>query len=427
MEFKYCDVLLDSLDNGYIIVDNNLVVSYWNKWLCINTQISREEIIGKSLEEFFPKLNYSVLRRKIKTTLNLKTPSFYDPNSNIKFIPMNRNKVTTSSLTLMQQQVIISPYIVDENKVIISIYDISELYETKILLQQKNNEITELNDALEADKEIINQNIMTMRVSVAGTILDASALFCNFFGYQKQTLIGNNASILRVDNGAKCLYEELQNAVTEKDSWDGELEIKISNGKSKWVETRVSPIFNEDNILVEFNTIYYDITNKKLLEELYITDALTKLYNRAYFDDVINSITKHQRKADIDFALVIADIDKFKLLNDNYGHQIGDEALKKVAQTLKKSLRENDIIARWGGEEFVIMLKNVRAEEAKMITEKLRIAVESTKVNDSLSCTCSFGIAMYVSSENIDNTFKRADDALYEAKRSGRNRVIVRL
>lgn len=427
MEFKYCDVLLDSLDNGYIIMDDNFIVSYWNKWLCINTQISGEQIVGKSLAKFFPELNYTVLRRKIKTALNLKTPSFYDPSSNTKFIPINRNKVTTSSLTLMQQQVIISPYIIDENRVIISIYDISELHETKLLLQQKNSKVTELNEALEADKEIINQNIILMRTLADGIILDVSTLFCNFFEYKREDIIGKSASILKLDNNLKCLYKELQNITANKEAWNGELEIKTSIGKSKWVEARISPIFDEDSNLIEFNTIYYDITNKKLLEELYITDALTKLYNRAHFDDIINSITKHQRKADIDFALVISDIDHFKSINDNYGHQVGDQALKKVADTLKKSLRENDIIARWGGEEFVIMLKNVTAEEAQMIAEKLRYAVESLKIDDYFSCTCSFGISLYKPSENIDETFKRADDALYEAKHSGRNKVIIKL
>lgn len=427
MEFKHCDILLDSLDNGYIIIDDNFIVTYWNKWLCINTQISQEQIIGKSLKEFYPDLNYIVLQRKIKTALSLKTPSFYDPNSNTKFIPIDRNKVTTSSLTLMQQQVIISPYLIRDKKVIISIYDISELHEMKLLLQQKNDKVTELNEVLETDKEIINQNIMIMRTLTNGTILDVSMLFCDFFEYEKQNIIGKSASILKIDESSKCLYEELQNIIINKESWSGELEIKTSSDKSKWVEARISPIFDENNNLIEFNTIYYDITNKKLLEELYITDALTKLYNRAYFDETLSSITKNQRKADIDFALILTDIDHFKSINDNYGHQIGDEALKTVAQTLKKSLRENDVIARWGGEEFVIMLKNVTVKEAEMITEKLRSAVENEKINDSFTCTCSFGISMYIPFEKIDDTFKRADDALYEAKHNGRNKVVTKL
>lgn len=427
MKLAQCDILLDSLDNGYIIIDDNFIISYWNKWLCINTQISKEQIIGKSLKEFYPELNYTVLLRKIKTALSLKTPSFYDSNSNTKFIPMDRNKVTTSSLSFMQQQVIISPYIDDEKKVIISIYDISELHETKLLVQKEINKVNELNEVLEADKDIINQNIMMIRTTKDGIILDVSTLFCDFFGHEEQNIIGKHASILKSNDSSKCLYDELKKIIINKESWSGELELNTSKGESKWVETRISPVHDEDDNLIEFNTIYYDITNKKLLEVLYITDALTKLYNRAHFDDIISSITKHQRKSDIDFALIISDIDHFKSINDTYGHQIGDEALIVIANSLKKSLREDDIIARWGGEEFVIMLKNVTIEEAKMIAEKLRQAVESEKINNSFNSTCSFGITMYKPAESIDDTFKRADDALYEAKNSGRNRAIVKL
>jgi transcriptional regulator with PAS, ATPase and Fis domain len=136
MILKFPDILLDSLENGHMIIDDQFVVSYWNRWLAINTQISKAQIIGKSLKEFYPELNYNVLQRKIKTALRLKTPSFYDPNSNTKFISINRNKVTTSSLKYMQQQVTISPYMSDESKVMISIYDISEN-----LLQEKDSQL----------------------------------------------------------------------------------------------------------------------------------------------------------------------------------------------------------------------------------------------------------------------------------------------
>lgn len=425
MQLTNSDVLLDSLDNGYIIIDDNFVVSFWNKWLSINTQISKEQIIGKSLKEFYPDMNYKVLERKIRTALSLKTPSFYDSNSNTKFIEIQRNKVTTSSLSLMQQQVMISPYIVDENKVIISIYDISELHETKLLVQQEMAKANKVNKILEAEKEVINQNIMMIRTTSSGIVLHATTLFCAFFGYEKKNIIGNNASFLKDCDDKGCLYTKLKKIILNKESWSGELELITADGKSKWVETRISPIHDNNDNLIEFNTVYFDITNKKLLEEMYITDALTQLYNRAHFDDIVSSIIEHQRKADINFALIIVDIDHFKLVNDTYGHLVGDEALKLIANALKNSLREDDVIARWGGEEFVVMLKNVSIEEAKLITEKLRHAVEIVEINNTFYSTCSFGVTMYKPKENIDDTFKRADEALYKAKESGRNKVVT--
>ena len=138
-------------------------------------------------------------------------------------------------------------------------------------------------------------------------------------------------------------------------------------------------------------------------------------------------ITEHQRKSDIDFIIIIADIDHFKSINDKYGHQVGDEALKDVANTLKNTLRSNDVIARWGGEEFVIMLKNATIKEAQKIAEKLRVNIEQTKVQNTINITSSFGLTKYYAKEDTNHTFKRADDALYEAKQSGRNKVITKL
>lgn len=426
MEIKYPDVLLDSLENGHMIINDKFVVSYWNRWLAINTQISKEEIIGRRLDEFYPDINYNVLYRKIKTALLINTPSFYDTNSNIKFIPMNRNKVTTSSLMLMQQQVTISPYIASENKVMISIYDISELFEAKLSLKKEIEKVNKLNDKLEADQEIIDRNIMMMRTTYDGVIIDISTFFCQFFEFKREFLIGKNVSDFKQDDGFSATYNELWNTIRSKKCWSGELKLKTAKGEDKWVQSRITPIIDNIGEVLEFSAVYHDITNEKLLEELYITDPLTKLYNRAHFDEVVNFVVKHQRKSDIDFALVITDIDHFKSINDTYGHQVGDEALVAVANTLKSSLREDDLIARWGGEEFVIMLKNVTIDEAKAIIEKVRLNIEKSKINNEISVSASFGITKYIHQEDIKKTFKRVDDALYEAKKSGRNRVVLK-
>ena len=426
MEIKYPDVLLDSLENGHMIIDDKFIVSYWNRWLAINTQISKEEIIGKKLDEFYPNINYKVLYRKIKTALLINTPSFYDTNSNVKFIPMNRNKVTTSSLMLMQQQVTISPYIACENKVMVSIYDISELFEAKLSLKKEIEKVNKLNDKLEADQEIIDRNIMMMRTSFDGVIIDVSTFFCQFFEFKKDFILGKNISTFKQDGGFSATYKELWETIRNKKCWSGELKLKTYKGEEKWVQSRITPILDRDGEVLEFSAVYHDITNEKLLEELYITDPLTKLYNRAHFDEVVNFIVKHQRKTDTDFVLVITDIDHFKSINDTYGHQIGDEALVSVANTLKDSLREDDLIARWGGEEFVIMLKNVTLDEAKTIIEKVRASVEKNKINGTINATASFGITKYILGEDIKKTFKRVDDALYEAKKSGRNRAVLK-
>lgn len=420
------DVLLDSLENGQLVIDENFTVFYWNKWLSVNTQIDKKDILNKNLQEFYPDVNYKVLLRKIKTAIKLNAPTFYDSNNRSIFLPIKRNKITTKSLDMMQQQITISPYVKSENKVMISIYDISELYEIKLSLKNEIDKVKELNEILETDKNIIDKNIMIIRISLEGVIIEASTLFCDFFEYQKEALIGQKISILKSGNIPESTYQNLWETISEGKPWYGEIQNKCANGKLKWVEMKILPIFDKDGKVVEFNAFYHDIINKKLLEELYITDPLTKIYNRVHFDDMFADITKYQRKAEIDFALIISDIDHFKSINDTYGHQVGDEALKEVANVLKNSFRDSDIVARWGGEEFVIILKNVTIQEAQIITEKVRKNIENTKIQNSINITSSFGLTKYCAGEDQKETFKRVDDALYEAKNSGRNRVVVK-
>lgn len=423
---KYPDILLDSLENGHMIIDKDFRVSYWNRWLSINTQIRKEHIIGKSLEEFYPDINYKVLHRKIKTALSIGTPTFYDINSSTKFLPIHRNKITTSSLKLMQQQVTVSPYIIAEDKVMISVYDISELFETKLCLKKEMDKVITLNEELEAEQDIIDRNVMMMRTSSGGKITYVSTLFCEVFDFKKEELLGNNITLFRLQNVPTEIYKNIWDTLKEKKFWSGELKLKTSGGEEKWMQLRITPVLDTYGDIQEYSVLYHDITNEKLLEQLYITDPLTKLHNRAYFDKIISFVAKHQRKSDIDFVLVLADLDHFKSINDTYGHQSGDEALVHVAGILKKSLRENDLVARWGGEEFVIMLKDVTLEEASHIIDKVRKNIHKSVFKDDIRLSASFGYTKYITPEDAKETFKRVDDALYEAKKGGRNRAVLK-
>jgi diguanylate cyclase (GGDEF)-like protein/PAS domain S-box-containing protein len=418
----------DFLESGQFILGVDFTVYSWNRWISINTQIAKEEIIGKSLKDFFPDVNYATLARRIKTALILNSPSFYDSQNKKNYlIPIKREKISSAGLNLMQQQVTISPYNVSQNLVLISIYDMSELFETKLSLQHEINKANLLNVQLKAEQLIIDQNIMITHATSEGVITDVSSLLCETLGYEKSFLIGKNIQYLTQEKMPEAVLKSIFETVMNKQIWDGEIENVMSNGETKWTQVRITPILKADGTVGSYSAVYHDITNKKLLEELYVRDPLTQLYNRRYFDSLMDVVMEHQRKEDIDFALIISDIDHFKSINDTYGHQIGDEALRVFAATLKETLRQSDVVARWGGEEFVIMLRFVDVETAQKIAEKIRIAVENCTFNGNLKMTSSFGLTKYRPGENILESFKRVDDALYEAKRSGRNRVITSL
>ena len=167
------------------------------------------------------------------------------------------------------------------------------------------------------------------------------------------------------------------------------------------------------------------------LQELSNRDPMTNLYNRRYFNDIANTLLKLAKRHDEDLAVLMIDIDRFKVINDNYGHLTGDEVLKTTANLLLNATRESDITIRFGGEEFVLLLPNTNLQGAIAIAQKIRISIEKqeiqTKKEDIIKYTLSIGIAQYDSSsdKDIDDIIHRSDEALYEAKRSGRNKVVV--
>jgi diguanylate cyclase (GGDEF)-like protein len=175
-------------------------------------------------------------------------------------------------------------------------------------------------------------------------------------------------------------------------------------------------------IILLIRSIVYEISQK--LERRANFDPLTGALNRSAFMEIY----KHLSKSYLSYpmGLIIFDIDNFKYINDTFGHVIGDEVLKKVAQTVRKLLRRSDLFARWGGEEFVVLLPYTDLEGAKKVTEKLRRAIKNLKFSDSrLKVTASFGVTEIKEGEDFFKAFERADKALYKAKKNGKNRVEV--
>lgn len=162
-------------------------------------------------------------------------------------------------------------------------------------------------------------------------------------------------------------------------------------------------------------------TQNREYELLASTDPLTGLYNRYKFIQLYNSSHKTMCQRKGSMSLIILDIDYFKKVNDLYGHNMGDRALKNIAQLLLTNTREIDMVCRWGGEEFVLLLPTVTLPNALIIAEKLRSEIENTQIDGAGTVTSSFGVAEVDDSSTIDEVIDRADKALYQAKISGRN------
>lgn len=157
------------------------------------------------------------------------------------------------------------------------------------------------------------------------------------------------------------------------------------------------------------------------------TDTLTGIYNRRMFEDLFDQNLSFQIRHNINSSLGMIDIDDFKSINDTYGHDVGDEVIKAVVKSVKEILRTSDVLARWGGEEFIILLKHVNVDDSFMVCEKVRKSIENI-TSDILdkNITVSLGLTEIKNEDTIQSAVKRADLALYEAKESGKNKTILK-
>ena len=154
------------------------------------------------------------------------------------------------------------------------------------------------------------------------------------------------------------------------------------------------------------------------------TDPLTNIYNRLHFGHFLDAEIDRVKRYGGTFSIIFFDLDRFKEVNDEYGHLVGDEVLKRVAEIVEKANRNADIFARYGGEEFIILAPATDIAGARVHAERLRNDIEHHRFSEISHLTCSFGVAEYKpDADDVMSLFKRADTALYNAKKLGRNRV----
>ena len=168
------------------------------------------------------------------------------------------------------------------------------------------------------------------------------------------------------------------------------------------------------------------MNHQQTLEKKVNLDKLTNTYNREYFDNNIENILFNNSSNHLETAIVIFDIDYFKKVNDTFGHDVGDEVLKDFVNIIKSNSRfSEDILIRWGGEEFLMILSVKDKNTILNILKKYKEAVSNNDFHLVGKVTCSIGASVHTNSLKIENTIKQADIALYEAKNSGRNKVVL--
>lgn len=262
-------------------------------------------------------------------------------------------------------------------------------------------------------------------------IVDVNQAFCALTGYMREEVIGQKPLILRSGNHNKEFYEELDRTILERGSWKGEIWNKKKNGELYAQFLRVDTVRDENGQIENYIGIFSDITElKKEKEELIHManyDSLTNLPNRYLYMTFAQQTVSLMKRKGSKAVVAFLDLDGFKRINDNYGHETGDKLLKKVAMRLEKQMRQSDIISRIGGDEFVVLLSDMQnVDDAMPMLERLLVSLRDPFVFESFSFLigASIGVAIYPDdSEDIDMLVRYADSAMYRSKESGKNRI----
>ncbi|MDW7709189.1 MAG: diguanylate cyclase [Deferrisomatales bacterium] len=201
------------------------------------------------------------------------------------------------------------------------------------------------------------------------------------------------------------------------------------------VSVRVSPLTDGDGTIVGGIELFTDISHQAAnrlrvqeLEELALLDRLTRLANRTYLEREIASRLEEQKRYAVPFGILLVDIDHFKRVNDTYGHDVGDDVLRFVANTFLSNNRAFDVFGRWGGEEFVGVIRNTDDDGLRAIGDRLRTLVRSSymaREGGRLQVTVSVGATLARPTDSIGSLLKRADVLLYESKGAGRDRLTL--
>jgi len=293
--------------------------------------------------------------------------------------------------------------------------DITKTLQLEKKIAQETNKMKRLQD-------VISQSVLYTTSDLNGNITSVSKAFEKFSGYRASYLIGKNHSILKDPHTPVGFYTSMWGKLLHDKTFVGEIRTQTKDKQLQWVKLTINPIFDEEGNKVGYSSYRENITDKKKLEYISIHDSLTGIHNRAYFQQELQKKISAAVRYNHSFGFVMLDIDHFKSVNDTYGHAVGDKVLQTMAQALSTHIREDDIFARWGGEEFIIIANGATMESLQGLIEKLQKEIANISFAPVPSVTASFGLTLYKSGDTIETIQKRADDALYQAKEKGRDR-----
>ncbi|MCW8928848.1 MAG: EAL domain-containing protein [Gammaproteobacteria bacterium] len=308
---------------------------------------------------------------------------------------------------------------------------ITSVYEAS----QKNTEITQSKEQIRILSQAVEQSPLSIVITDSNAkITYINPAFEKITGYHAKEVIGQNPKILQSGETSKKTYVELWSAISSKKAWEGDIQNRRKNGELYWEHAHIAPVVDSKGKIVNYLAIKEDVTRKKeyqqQLEYIAHFDALTNLPNRVLLSKRLQHSMSHVQCHSQLLAVVYLDLDGFKDINDNYGHDIGDQLLVILAKRLNNTLRDKDTFARIGGDEFVAVLSELsdKNDYVQFLERLLSIASKPVHIDKiELQVSASLGVTFFPQKETIDadQLLRQADQAMYQAKLSGKNQFHI--
>ena len=398
------EAILSTTKDGIAILDLQTNFLFFNNAYLKMTGFTKEELFASSCASLSTPDDLPRAQKAIQEVLE---KGFIENFEKTCIVKNGKRLDVNMSIALMP----------DKKRLLISVKNITEFKIKEMLLQEYVS--------------LIDKNIIISSTDTEGNITHVSEKFCAISGYSKEELLGKNHRIIKHPDMPNALYEELWQTIIQNKTWNGEIKNLKKDGSCYWVKASICSTFDSYGNHTGYTAIRQDITDKKIVEEISITDGLTNIYNRRHFNEIFPRVINSAKRTNELVCFLLLDIDNFKQYNDNYGHQKGDTVLISVAQCLKDAInRADDMVFRLGGEEFGVTFQADSKEKALAFSNTLRKNIEDLKIvhvfsSASKYITASMGLVCKNANaiENMDKIYKEADDLLYVAKGSGRNRV----
>ena len=423
--------ILERLPVGVIVLDTQQRVIYWNEWIASAAQIPAQNAVGKGLLDIFPEVRNTRLHTAVCDALQKGLSALLSSSLHQSPLPLYRDPTAfpgqgADGARITQAIQILAITLPDYPRAcVIQVSDVTQIRMREDYIRKQANDLRELQQRQQALLHSI-PDIAWLK-DIEGRYIAVNERFAQVHGVAVDAVAGKTDAEIQVPSLSESSTDNLvlQSGVTRR--YDQSM--MDSRGQLTWVETIKVPIYNDQSELIGLAGVARDITDRKISEErihfLAHYDSLTELPNRFMLFDRLDSLLAQARRHDSQIALLFIDLDRFKVINDSMGHNAGDALLKQVAARLKECGREVDIIARVGGDEFVVALSDVKKMDAvAAVAQKIMSAIARPYHIESqeIHVTPSLGVSVFPKDgEDVVTLVKNADRAMHRVKETGRN------